>query len=434
MTSGLKFWEKRPGQWRLDHPNFREVHETTFAKGIIKEFQILQENPIQVASMVKVEINGELHDKFIPLFYTPRAKHWDGEEVQATDFDPEQGAFKQAWQSFRAGDEVAVLLKQGEARAVLGHYDNCPRLGENAFRVEFDSHPQYIDPDDPYTHWFSYYCAFGDPTYHVRMGRFDGWDEWNSQDGGMNREFDWEIPLDKICAWEESKSQPNIYKKTVAETYYLASRSSVFYECHGYCLPPTVPPDQRSEGHYFEAAKIIVKVDYEAKYYRDVSYFRVGPILFAHVTNYLLANHIKTIYRAYHLHTCGDRYHDPYEPPPVEEWELTEVGPSGSYTLPYTEYEFTWDLDAEKLSYESAYEVFEVVADGNESGIEMYAAVCTPELWESPDISQMTRQDYIGWWWNEWTVADPKSFVFKVPPHSKEALMAAGWWPEGEQQ
>lgn len=129
--SGLKPWEKTPGNRRLDHPDFRSVYETTYAKGTIKEFQVLQTNPIKVASMVKVEVDGQLHDEFIPLFYAPKEGFWDDTEAKATDFDPERKCFKRAWMSFRAGDEVVVLLQKGVPKAVLGHYDNVPRVGED---------------------------------------------------------------------------------------------------------------------------------------------------------------------------------------------------------------------------------------------------------------------------------------------------------------
>uniref|UniRef100_A0A7C3Z9S8 Uncharacterized protein n=1 Tax=Desulfobacca acetoxidans TaxID=60893 RepID=A0A7C3Z9S8_9BACT len=411
MAEGLKFWEKTPGRWRLDHPDFKDVHETTYAKGVIQEFQVLQEDPITVASMVKVEIGGKLYGEFVPLFYRPRERHWDGEEVQATDFDPETGAYKQAWMSFRVGDEVVVLLKQGVPQAVLGHYDNCPRLGENVFRLEWDSHPQY--PMDPYTHYYSYYCAFGDPAWHWRMARFDHWEEEDIPHGdpGTNREYDWEIPLNRICTKAESKDQLNIYKRTYANTFY----DSTDFQLH-VGLPPDPP---------FEGAAIYIRIDYNYDYYRDITYFRVGPILFAHVTNYRIADYVRTIYRGYYYTTEGEG------PPPLEEWEWAVVGPVGEFTLPHCGDKLTWDLDEAGVNYESEYGVF--LIDWDPRPFEIYAAVCTPELWENPDISKMTRQTdcWPSWGW-EWTLADPKSYVFKVPAHTKEDLIEAGWWPETE--
>jgi hypothetical protein len=124
--------EKYPDSLRIDHPDFGDVSRTTFAKGVITEFQQVADDPIEVLSMVKVEVGGlgESAD-YLPLFYHPKAQYWDGEDVLAQDFDEETGAFKQAWMSFRAGDEVVVMFKEGQPVAVVGFADGTPRIGEN---------------------------------------------------------------------------------------------------------------------------------------------------------------------------------------------------------------------------------------------------------------------------------------------------------------
>jgi hypothetical protein len=154
-----------PGK-RLDFPDFSSVCKTTFAKGVITEFKESEAEPetlqwfervyetvwpyghtdtdfenddiAAIVSMVKVEIEGVGESEFIPLFYHPKAEFWDDEDprlsepVLATDFDEEQGCFKQAWQSFRVDDEVAVMLKEGVPVAVIGFADAI-------FQMEYDT-------------------------------------------------------------------------------------------------------------------------------------------------------------------------------------------------------------------------------------------------------------------------------------------------------
>ena len=121
---------------RLDHPTFGDVYKTTFAKGVITEFQ----GPVSnIQSMVKVEVAGD-ESNFIPLFYHPKEKYWDDEEGGglAQDFDETNGYFKKARMSFQSGDEVAVMLQAGVPVAVVGFADGVPRIGENAVKISWE--------------------------------------------------------------------------------------------------------------------------------------------------------------------------------------------------------------------------------------------------------------------------------------------------------
>jgi hypothetical protein len=123
--------EKYPGSRRLDHPNFGDVYKTPYAVGVITDFQKIQDDPIQVLPMAKVSGDWGESD-YIPIFYKPKESYWDDPEgKKATDFDDEKGVHAGSWQSFRADDEVVVMLKKGTPVAILGFVDGVPRIGED---------------------------------------------------------------------------------------------------------------------------------------------------------------------------------------------------------------------------------------------------------------------------------------------------------------
>jgi len=134
----LEIFSPRPHCYRINHPDLGDVCQTTYAKGVITEFMKLRDDPVKVESLVKVEIEGREFDGYLPLFYHPKPLYWDDEERQATDFNQEGRYFDKAWMSFRGGDEVAVMLKEGEPAAVIGFADGIPRIGEDVFRLEYE--------------------------------------------------------------------------------------------------------------------------------------------------------------------------------------------------------------------------------------------------------------------------------------------------------
>jgi hypothetical protein len=155
----LTISEKYPNSWRADHPTFGDVRKTTYSKGIITEFQKLQDDPIKVAPMVKVQVDDQESD-FIPIFFHARPQYWDDDEgVLATDYNEGGKYFEKAWMSFRGDDEVIVMLREGEPVMVMGFADGVPRLGENIFKSEvgnqywwdcekIDEYPDDNGPDD----------------------------------------------------------------------------------------------------------------------------------------------------------------------------------------------------------------------------------------------------------------------------------------------
>jgi len=141
----LQIVQKYPESYRLDHPNFGSVLKTDFKKAKIIEVKKLQDDPMKMDALVKVEGVAD----YLPLFFHPKKQYWDSPEgVKAQDFDPEQKLFKRAWMSFRAGDEVAVIYQEGEPVAVIGFADGVPRVGENIFKVEVSEGTVNVDTHD----------------------------------------------------------------------------------------------------------------------------------------------------------------------------------------------------------------------------------------------------------------------------------------------
>lgn len=119
----------------INHQNFGEVRTTEFAKGVITEWEIIQEDPLQVRRC-KVLCNDKESD-YLPIFFRPKEGYWDDpvNGVKALDFDEDQKDYKMAWTSFRGGDEVIVILQEGDPVAVIGHYDGKPRIGEAVIKI-----------------------------------------------------------------------------------------------------------------------------------------------------------------------------------------------------------------------------------------------------------------------------------------------------------
>jgi len=136
--TAMEIITKYPDSYRLDHPNFGDVAKTTFAKGIITDFEKVSDNPLAVKSRVKVQVEGAGESDFIPLFFHPKPQYWDDpgdESHKATDFNQDGGYFEVAWMSFRVDDEVVVMLQKGNPVAVLGFTDGKPKVGEAIVKV-----------------------------------------------------------------------------------------------------------------------------------------------------------------------------------------------------------------------------------------------------------------------------------------------------------
>jgi hypothetical protein len=135
----FEYFERYPGSWRMDHPHFKDVAQTTFAKGVITDFQKISDDPIEVLPLVKVD-NGE---DWLPLFYHPRSGYWSDDQHESLEYNQDQKYYEKAWMSFRCGDEVILMLREGKPYAVLGFADGIPRVGEDKVYFSFDPPPEY---------------------------------------------------------------------------------------------------------------------------------------------------------------------------------------------------------------------------------------------------------------------------------------------------
>jgi len=151
LGTRMGLYEKYADSVRLDHPDVADVRKTTYAKGVITDFQKIKDDPIQVEPKVKVKGDDWGESDYIPILYRPKAEYWDDQKgKKALDFDLTKGTYAGSWQSFRADDEVVVLLQEGVPVAVLGFADGVPRIGEDI--VFFGGATWW---DEPLNYWIS---------------------------------------------------------------------------------------------------------------------------------------------------------------------------------------------------------------------------------------------------------------------------------------
>lgn len=117
-------------------PAVGDVYKTAYKKGVIKEFKKLQDDPIKVAPMVKVEVDGNKSEDYIPIFFKPKEKYWDTPSATSQAFNESSGYYENAWMSFRGDDEVIVQCYEDKPVAVVGFVDGIPRIGEAIISLE----------------------------------------------------------------------------------------------------------------------------------------------------------------------------------------------------------------------------------------------------------------------------------------------------------
>jgi hypothetical protein len=183
----LTIFEKYPDSWRIDHPTFEDVRKSPYAVGVITAFyEANGDDPVVVKNVCDLTIGGQ-EFKEVPIFYHPPkayAENWklnaepsihafetlmsdsaawadfwkasgalvDAQGKSIADMPKEGLPFEdqtiaRAAYSFSVGDEVAVMLKEGEPVAVIGFADGVPRRPFDYMQVEMP--PQVIDSSMP---------------------------------------------------------------------------------------------------------------------------------------------------------------------------------------------------------------------------------------------------------------------------------------------
>jgi hypothetical protein len=194
--STLKVFEKYPGSWRLDHPDFGHVSKTIYAKGVITAFyEASGDDPMVVKDVCDLEVDGQAYQE-VPIFYHPPKAYIDNWKLNTEpsihpygillpDYViplPDDEAWTEFWENagalidkegkvvtqesipqegisfdghtiargayaFSVGDEVTVMLQEGQPIAVTGFADGIPRRPFDYAQIEMP--PQVLDSDFP---------------------------------------------------------------------------------------------------------------------------------------------------------------------------------------------------------------------------------------------------------------------------------------------
>ena len=159
--ANLTIFEKFPGSYRLDHPDFSHVSKCTYAKGIVTAFYAANgDDPLVVKDVCDLMIDGQ-EFREVPIFYHQQKDYIENWKQNATQVDywKTSGALADAQSqvitsidrgaySFSVKDEVAVMLQEDVPVAVLGFADGIPRRPFDFVQVELP--PQLMDTlDDP---------------------------------------------------------------------------------------------------------------------------------------------------------------------------------------------------------------------------------------------------------------------------------------------
>jgi hypothetical protein len=150
--------KNRPGVYRLNYADFSEVYGGPFVSATIynpdnppQPFKQVQDNPLQVLSQLKVQIDkgpyqGQASKDYLPLFFCPKKQYWDTDKHKAQDFDKENNCYFNASMSLRGDDEVIVACQLDDSgnltpKFVIGFVDRVPREGEDVIKIKTLAYP-----------------------------------------------------------------------------------------------------------------------------------------------------------------------------------------------------------------------------------------------------------------------------------------------------
>jgi hypothetical protein len=175
--------------YRLNLPDLQTVNKVTPIKGTITDFEQINDNPLRVSSKVKVQIEGYGESDYIPLFFCPKKDYWNTLQDESQIFNEDEKYYNNAWMSFRVDDEVKVITKENKPYAVIGHFDEVPRVGENIVKI------------------------VGDQTVYNNMVKIQSYDSEKGEDG-----LDLGLKLESELIKEKEIIDPPIYN-TIGDSF-----------------------------------------------------------------------------------------------------------------------------------------------------------------------------------------------------------------------
>jgi hypothetical protein len=423
----MGLYEKYLDSLRLDHPDVADVRKTTFAKGVITDFQTISDDPLEVESMVKVKIGEEGDEsEFIPLFYHPKEGYWEDPDAEegvdsVREFDEEKGCFKKAWMSFRCDDEVVVMLNEGAPVAVVGHADGVPRIGEDIVKIKAPDSQGVVR------------------YFHLQCSRFkvNPVEAEDPEDAGLYGGIN-----------EEKKGPDGFELGLVLET---ESGPENYYQRPPSALYPDSSGDARNYGlltAYYQpqpgGSNLARTVANIRQQYLEFM-FVVGPILYIFQ---VLANNSTILFRNFDLGYGNDPpwHYEPLggnsinadrivsggdcpESPGPDDiaqgsipnfWTVTDIQCRAAV---YSKELLDAIKEAGPASAQQAYTDYVAHGWNYEWGTK-YANTVWQRLWDTIDL---LRNIFSYSTWPKWD-----DTIFIVRPHTKEELQAAGMWPTGK--
>jgi len=387
MAIGLTTFEKYPNSWRFDLPDFPFVQKGTVVKGVITDFQKIQDDPIQVAPLVKVDIGGD----YLPLSYHPKAQYWDTPAHKAQDFNQDGGYFENAWQSFRGGDEVAVMVQEGTPARVIAFADGVPRLGEALFHVDWEGQTCEVQMAS---------LVNGGQVGDIYGGDYIDNGDLNNWNLNMKGPDGADLKLLRPCIIHKLQDLPS-----VLNIGWIIDNN-----------PPTQDPAPDAWAVFYKETKDI----------GDYKLFGItvpiGAILY--LIPFIVVHGVSTL-KEWRI---GGPAPDPPPKYPPSGWDQ-------DYPFPYPY--GSWSLYSSTVT-DDYYTVTEYYQDN----LIVQAAVYQPELENSPSLSSFTPQSwganalrskilsllFAQTYDNSWGF-NPGFKIF-VRPHTKVELQAAGMWPK----
>lgn len=127
------------GFYKLDHPYYREVYETTYIEDVITDIQLGDDpanNLLNLPNTCTLEESGVL-----PVFYNCKKGCYSkdtgkrvGEDMGISKI-PEEEALFDGVKAFNLGQKVKVLCEKKEPKYIIGHADHEPRMCADIFKV-----------------------------------------------------------------------------------------------------------------------------------------------------------------------------------------------------------------------------------------------------------------------------------------------------------